>query len=276
MDNIAENTTTPDKNAKVVKVKKGESIGTVLSAEGFKLPENGDKAFGGWYTAAVDGTKVDMASGEEVKELFAGWVDTDKKVGVTTAEITGATDGVAKVGDTLTAKENQDATGQLSYQWLSCATEDGTYAPIEGATKSNYTVQEADAGKYIKVTISGDNNSSVTSEAVKVSEMEKTDVVVTKVTATIAASGAAVEPVSGNVENNTVTLTVAASGSSITVTGISVETQDGVKVTTTLDKEDVKVDADGQQTIKVTCKPEDADKYNEVTVEVIIVNKTEN
>ncbi len=274
VEDVAANTTSNIDGNKTVKVKDGESIGTVLSAEGFKNPENGDKVFSGWYTSTTAEEKVDMAA-VGAGTFFANWVDN--KVSVTSATITGATEGVAKVGDTLTAEANADATG-LSYQWA--VSTDGTnYTDISGATKSVYTVQESDAGNYIRVTISGDNNSSVTSEAVQVekaSETQKTDIVVTKVTATVTASGSAINPESVAVKDNKATVTVAASGSSITVTGISVETQDDVKVNTVLDQENVTVASGEEKTIKVTCEPVEADKYNAVVVEVVIVNRTEN
>ena len=56
----------------------------------------------------------------------------------------------------------------LSYQWMSSATADGTYANISGAVQSNYLLTQAYIGKYLKlkVTASGSAGGSATSPAI--------------------------------------------------------------------------------------------------------------
>jgi hypothetical protein len=39
--------------------------------------------------------------------------------------------------------------------WSRASTSTGTYATITGATSATYTLQSADAGKFIKVTVTG-------------------------------------------------------------------------------------------------------------------------
>ena len=85
--------------------------------------------------------------------------------------------GTAQVGETLTADtstiEDVDVIGgtptSFSYRWI--RVDDGTEAPIAGATGKNYFLALADAGKKIKVEVSykqdllGDPTATLTSEA---------------------------------------------------------------------------------------------------------------
>ncbi|PKL13042.1 MAG: hypothetical protein CVV52_07635 [Spirochaetae bacterium HGW-Spirochaetae-8] len=60
------------------------------------------------------------------------------------------------VGETLDATSTPaSATG--TYQWTRADAADGSYTPIAGATGSTYDLVAADAGKYLKVTITGTN-----------------------------------------------------------------------------------------------------------------------
>jgi len=62
---------------------------------------------------------------------------------------------LARVGQTITgdyeySDPDSDSEGTSTYRWLSCSTENGTYAAISGATSLSYTVQSSDANKYLK------------------------------------------------------------------------------------------------------------------------------
>jgi hypothetical protein len=75
-------------------------------------------------------------------------------------------EGVAKVGETLTAKVTPTGA-TVNYQWMRCDTVDGTYTNIAGATSSTYTLVADDVGKYIKVAATGTGSytGTVTSDA---------------------------------------------------------------------------------------------------------------
>ncbi|MEK4484683.1 endonuclease [Psychrobacillus sp. FSL H8-0484] len=81
-------------------------------------------------------------------------------VAVTSATIA----GTAKVGETLTASANEGATN-VKYQWQVADTAEGTYTNIAGATNATLVLAAEQESKFIKVTISGDEESSITSEA---------------------------------------------------------------------------------------------------------------
>ena len=101
----------------------------------------------------------------------SGPVDPTEPVAVTTATIT----GIAKVGATLTASVNEGATN-VTYQWQVADTKDGTYANIDGATNETLVLAEGQEGKFIKVIIHGENDSSITSDATTaVAAVDSTD-----------------------------------------------------------------------------------------------------
>jgi hypothetical protein len=79
----------------------------------------------------------------------------------------GAIAGTPGVGAELTAGTLTPAEATAVYQWSICDTIDGTYVNIPGAVSSTYTPVAGDAGKYIKVTVTGtgDYSGSVTSPA---------------------------------------------------------------------------------------------------------------
>lgn len=255
------------------KVKNGESIGTVLTAENFSLPENGTEVFNGWYmTEEATGEKVSNDFGEADiagKTLYAGWVE--KAVEVKEATIAGATDGVAKVGTELKAEANTDATGKLLYQWSSSA-DDKTYTAIEGATKQTYTVQEADAGKYIKVNISNDQGDK-DSEPVKVEEAVAAKLVLKEVTATTTSGASATASVTTTATGAAATITVTGSSATVNVNSITFKAEDeNVTITTDFKGQEVT----GKAEIEVVCTPSDK-KYEAITVKVTIeVVTTEN
>ncbi len=60
--------------------------------------------------------------------------------------------------DSILSSSVQPAGAVVSYQWMSSATENGTYADIAGANTQTYTLKAADVGKYIKLKVTGDND----------------------------------------------------------------------------------------------------------------------
>lgn len=90
----------------------------------------------------------------------SGPVDPTEPVAVTSATII----GTAKIGETLTATVNEGATN-VTYQWQVADTKDGVYANIDGATNETLVLAEGQEGKFIKVIVRGENDSSITSDA---------------------------------------------------------------------------------------------------------------
>ena len=81
-----------------------------------------------------------------------------------------ALQGTAQVGQLLTAGAltPADAMATATYQWFSCATVDGSYTEISGATAASYTLTAAEYGKFIHVVVTGSGGYSgqLTSTAV--------------------------------------------------------------------------------------------------------------
>jgi len=88
-------------------------------------------------------------------------------VGITVTPVTaiGAISGAAQVNQTLTAGTVNPPGATVTYQWLRCSTETGTYENIPGATSNTYTLSAADVNQYIKVRAAGSGtyNGTVTS-----------------------------------------------------------------------------------------------------------------
>jgi len=87
------------------------------------------------------------------------------------AATTSATVGLYSVGIRLTAGDLTPTVlpgATATYQWVSSATQYGTYLPISGATSSTYTPVAADATMYIAVVATGNGGyyNTVTSTAV--------------------------------------------------------------------------------------------------------------
>lgn len=59
--------------------------------------------------------------------------------------------------DTILSATTAPANAVVSYQWMSCATQNGTYENITNATAATYTLTANDIGKWIKVKVTGDN-----------------------------------------------------------------------------------------------------------------------
>ena len=163
--------------------------------------------------------------------------------------------GTAKVGETLTASTNEGATN-VAYQWKECDTVDGSYTNIDGATTSTYVPTAEQVGKFIEVTISGDNNSSETSDP--------TEAVADATPATVAVTGV-------TLDKSTLTLNVGETGT-LTAT-VTPETATENTVTwsssddtiATVDK-DGKVTAVAEGTATITAKAGDQSATCAVTV----------
>ncbi|MFA6292640.1 MAG: fibronectin type III domain-containing protein, partial [Victivallales bacterium] len=77
---------------------------------------------------------------------------------VTPAEpitVIGAITGTAQVGSILTAGALTPAGATATYQWSSCATIDGAYAKIAGATAKTYKPVAGNATRFLKVSATG-------------------------------------------------------------------------------------------------------------------------
>ena len=60
--------------------------------------------------------------------------------------------------DSILSSSVQPSGAVVSYQWMRCATEDGTYENISGANAQTYTLTANDVDKYIKLKVTGDND----------------------------------------------------------------------------------------------------------------------
>jgi len=74
----------------------------------------------------------------------------------------GAITGTAQVGVELIAGALTPSGATATYQWRICATVDGTYEDIGGATSTTYTLVADDVTKFIKVVATGTGNYSGT------------------------------------------------------------------------------------------------------------------
>ena len=74
-------------------------------------------------------------------------------------------EGLAKVGETLTAKVTPSGA-TVKYQWMRSDSENEGYAPIEGAIQKTYKLTETDVGKWIKVKATGTGDYKGTVESV--------------------------------------------------------------------------------------------------------------
>jgi hypothetical protein len=96
----------------------------------------------------------------------SGSGDTPKTSATTVAVVAGTfatplpiptISGTKAVGQTLTANPGTwtPAVDSSTYTWWRANTATGKYATIAGATTATYTLQSADLGKFIKVTVTG-------------------------------------------------------------------------------------------------------------------------
>ena len=75
--------------------------------------------------------------------------------------------GTVQVGQTLTASPGNwtsATTLTLSYQWERCASNGTSCSPIGGATSQTYTIQQADAGHALTVTVRATNQYGTTTK----------------------------------------------------------------------------------------------------------------
>jgi uncharacterized repeat protein (TIGR02543 family) len=141
----------------------GSAVDPITADEGAQVPEpapaptKADFEFAGWHSAASGGTLYTWPHTLTANvTMYARWEET--------VVITGA----AQVGQALTADtSNLGGSGTISYQWQRGDSAAGTFANIEDATDSSYTLTTADLNKYIRVTVSrADNTGAVSSAAV--------------------------------------------------------------------------------------------------------------
>ena len=74
----------------------------------------------------------------------------------------GAITGTSTVGYTLTAGSVSPSGATVTYQWQECATSNGTYVDISGATSSTYVLNGGDYTYYIRVQVTGTGSYSGT------------------------------------------------------------------------------------------------------------------
>jgi hypothetical protein len=96
------------------------------------------------------------------------YIDDIAVTGVTALIGIGPISGTPEVGQTLTVGNLTPPGATATYQWQSCATVNGTYDDISGATSSTYDLIPADKDQYIRVSATGygDYAGTVTSEPV--------------------------------------------------------------------------------------------------------------
>ena len=80
----------------------------------------------------------------------------------------GAIDGIARVGETLTAGQLTPAEATVAYQWQRSGDSGASYQDIEGATSASYTLTASDYNSLIRVTATGFGSYSGTVASVEV------------------------------------------------------------------------------------------------------------
>ncbi len=157
------------------------TVGQVLTAEATysDTPDADPTLTYQWQICdTVDGTYSDITNAtddtytileaDEAKFIKVEITATGSVTGTLLSEATSAIEaaismtatitGTATVGEVLTANvsysETPDVNPTLAYQWKVSDTADGAYTDISGATSATYTILEADATKFIKVSIS--------------------------------------------------------------------------------------------------------------------------
>lgn len=89
------------------------------------------------------------------------------KEDVTPTKVVIKNDGAVKVGHTLTADLQDDngapaGGGTFTYQWKVCATSDGSYEDVSGATSASYEIPGEGAEKFYKVEVKYTSNGEQT------------------------------------------------------------------------------------------------------------------
>jgi hypothetical protein len=112
-------------------------------------------------------------------------------VAANAAEITAISDitGTAAINQTLKAGNLMPSSATVLYQWQIADTADGIYTDINGATGATYTLTPVDAGKYIRVLVTGIGAYTGTVASRPIGPVVETAIEIT-----------AMEPISGNVK----------------------------------------------------------------------------
>ena len=84
-------------------------------------------------------------------------------------------EGVAKVGETLTAMDLEPTNATVNYQWQRADAEDSEYVDIDGATDSTYTLDAEDENMWIRVKVTGTGNYTGTVESEPVGPVEEVE-----------------------------------------------------------------------------------------------------
>ena len=152
------------------------SGGTVIKGKGPTITVPAELA-GKWLTVTLQFKGDNMTPGTPYgKDILS------ERVPVTGASIEGATASegglTAVTGTTLKAVATGDADKtptNVTYQWAEKAADAADFTDIEGATGQTYKVPDKSASlnKEYRVTIKGENDSTATSEAVKITELSE-------------------------------------------------------------------------------------------------------
>lgn len=152
------------------------SGGTVIKGKGPTITVPAELA-GKWLTVTLQFKGDNMTPGTPYgKDILS------ERVPVTDASIEGATASegglTAVTGTTLKAVATGDADKtptNVTYQWAEKAADAADFTDIEGATGQTYKVPDKSASlnKEYRVTIKGENDSTATSEAVKITELSE-------------------------------------------------------------------------------------------------------
>ena len=118
------------------------SIGSALDYE-----PHGDANGDNMYEVTVTATASGMSRSLDVRVTLVN-VDEPGTVSISPAQ------APYRVGDVLSASldEGDDET-VTGWQWARSTTASGTFVPISGATSGTYTIDEADVGNFLQVTV---------------------------------------------------------------------------------------------------------------------------
>jgi len=88
---------------------------------------------------------------------YSGTVTSNYVGAVASCPVTaiGAISGTAVVENTLTAGTITPLSATVTYQWKRCATSNGEYVNVSGATSNTYSLLTSDIGYYFKVSVTG-------------------------------------------------------------------------------------------------------------------------
>jgi hypothetical protein len=126
--------------------------------DGFAIAVDGNgNIYVGGYSTATWGEPVRAFSGGQ--DAFVAKLYSTGKLTKEPISGTPCISGMAQVGSQLTVDVSgvtpSEAQATFTYQWQKCATADGTYTAISGATSSTYTLSPDDFNQYIEVQVTG-------------------------------------------------------------------------------------------------------------------------